>query len=85
MSKYKVLRKCFWNKRVWNEGNIVDIESTLNPPHHFSEIAEEEPIILEKQDIPMALSQMAKKPKVVGGFGSSIQEPEELTVKRKKP
>ncbi len=40
MAKYKVIRKCFWAGRKWDDGEVVDLIET--PPHHFVRVSDNE-------------------------------------------
>lgn len=33
MARYKCIRRCHWKTRLWNEGEVLDLE--IVPPHHF--------------------------------------------------
>lgn len=38
MIKYKVIKKCFWNSRKWNVGDVVMLDT--EPPHHLTRALE---------------------------------------------
>ena len=45
MKKYKVKRKCYWCRRIWAEGEIVNLDDAVVPPEHFEIFtAEPEPV-----------------------------------------
>jgi hypothetical protein len=79
MKKYKVIRTCHGFKgRLWEEGQIVELEDDETPPSHFVdyfsvEPKKEEPVI-EKKDPqkPMPI-EVGKPIKPEGGFASSVE------------
>lgn len=75
--KYKVLASCFWNKRVYDMNDVVDIDPELNPPKHFILLSEyKAPEKSTLKDI------MAPKPmsygvpiKEASGFAAKLETP----------
>ena len=71
--KYKVVTKCFWNKKVWEEGDIVELSEV--PPKHFIAYIDSEVIVKPKVvDIMAAVPMEIGKPiKPEGGMGHSMK------------
>jgi hypothetical protein len=38
MKKYRVIRQNFFMGILWNEGQFVEFQENIQPPHHFEEI-----------------------------------------------
>lgn len=57
MVKYKVVRKCFWDNKKWNVGDIVELDK--EPPHHFTKALESEKVNRFINVVP--ISQMKSK------------------------
>ena len=75
--KYKVITRCFWNKRLWELDAIVEIDPALNPPKHFVRLDQvKEPPKLERPDVmapkPMSYGQPIK---MAAGFAANLDIP----------
>ena len=72
MKTYRVIRKCIGFKgRMWQKGQIVDLEDHEKPPHHFELINKhEEPKPVEVRGEVSTLSEMSAKiaPQSTTGF-----------------
>lgn len=72
MIKYLVLRKCWWNTRLWKPGETPVLPDDVEPPHHFKKLPQAQqpkhqvqPLSLDRQD---QLDEEMKK------FGVSSEE-----------
>jgi hypothetical protein len=89
--KYKVITKCFWNSKVWEEGEIYEGEET--PPKHMILLSQyKEPVKSTARDI-MAPRPMSFGPQplhqttgFVGGLKTEAPKPMETgpVIKGKK-
>lgn len=53
MQRYKVIRDCVgFQRRMWKEGTIVDLDDHEKPPHHF-QLLDEQAVVKPVKD-PMA-------------------------------
>lgn len=88
MAKYKVIRRCHgFRRRLWEEGQIVDIDPSENPPHHFVMIEDKEVPKVEPIKDVHSLADLQKTPEVKGGMGLGLPKEEPIqfrTRKRKK-
>ena len=41
--QYRVIRPCWWQERLWAEGETADIHPAEAPPRHFVPVYEEDP------------------------------------------
>ena len=86
MAKYKVVTRCHgFRKRLWEIGQIVEIDPSENPPKHFV-LVQGEIIAKPFESDQMPLSALGRPAEVKGGMASSMpfQEPETRTRKPKK-
>lgn len=63
MAKYEVLRDCYgFMGRYWEKGDIVEIDSKNNPPHHFKLVSDSTiPSPEEKVPKPIELAELSRK------------------------
>ncbi len=84
MIRYKVARRCHGFKgRMWEEGQIVDLEDNDIPPYHFVR-TDESPITEVKTEPLVALSDMGKIPEVKGGMNAGLEKPVEPVKRGRK-
>ena len=76
MAKYIVKTRCHgFRRRIWEVGQIVDIDPTENPPHHFVRIKDDATQkVEEKVSDQQPLSSFGKTPEVKGGMASSMKD-----------
>jgi hypothetical protein len=74
--KYKVVTKCIgFRGRKWNEGTIVDIDPSENPPRYFVPLEQApKPTITEPHRTePMEMAP-GKSREVIGGIGAGLEK-----------
>jgi hypothetical protein len=64
MVKYKVIRKCFWDNKKWNVGDIVELDK--EPPYHFTKASSSEQVNRLINVVPV--SQMKSRAKEVNTY-----------------
>lgn len=85
MAKYKVVTRCHgFRKRLWEIGQIVEIDPSENPPKHFVLVQGEVPAKPVETD-QMPLSALGKSPEVKGGMASSMPFQEPVARQTRKP
>ena len=52
--KYKVIRTCYWNRRLWEEGDVVELEGEV--PEHFR------PLYSPKEKLEMQMGELPQQP-----------------------
>ena len=90
--KYKVIRTCFFKRKVWNEGDVVDLDGIPEKeiPHHFKLIsekeAEKETRKPKEEDSPKSLSQLQKETQGKtnkSGFAKGLETPAQFKDEKK--
>ena len=90
MKTYRVARQCHgFKKRMWFPGQIVVLDDSEQPPYHFELVPNDTVVVpkIEEPEKPYPLSKLSETPKVVGGFGASIEQqvPVPEPIKRGRP
>lgn len=74
--KYKVITRCFYQKKVYDSGEIVELDPSQNPPKHFVLLSDYKEPDKSKND-PMAPKPMSfgQPVKMSAGFAAKLEAP----------
>ena len=74
--KYKVIKRCLWNKRTWDEGDEADLDPATNPPKHFVPLKDFVAPAASKVHDPMKPMPMSfgQPVKMKTGFAAKLDE-----------
>ena len=75
--KYKVLTRCFHRKKVYEVGDVVELEGGYTPPAHFQLLSEYQIPEKMKNADPMAPKAMSfgQPVKMSAGFAAKLEVP----------
>jgi hypothetical protein len=73
---YKVVTRCYWNRRLWELDQEVDLGPEVIPPKHFVPLSQyKEPPVSTVKDPMKPIPMSYGKPVMAqGGFASKLDE-----------